>query len=850
MEKLPVDDFLEEIKSSLNQNSRLILSAAPGAGKTTRVPPALSLNYPGKVLVLEPRRMAAVSACHRIAEEQKWSLGKEIGYQVRFENKTSSETKLIFMTEALLARQMLSDPELKGVDLVILDEFHERSASVDLTLSLLKELRSLGSEIKILIMSATLQSQEISNYLEAAPILEIPGKLFPLQISQQKNQQKLRIDKEFFESVKLKIKNCLSRTKNDILVFLPGVGEIRRLSNLLEEQSWMKDCLVSSLHGRLSLEEQGRVLQKGNQQRVILSTNIAESSVTVNGVDTVIDCGLEKVSTWDYRTGFSRLEVQRISLASSRQRAGRAARQKEGFCEQMWSSQDELSMSKDRPAEIQRIDLSEILLFLAHHGIRNFENFDWFQKPELNRLRMSLKKLFLIEALTPEGRLTPLGREIIRWPLSPELGVILSHFVSLKQIKLGAQIVSCLQEPDFLKIKPEEHPEGLILESDLSFRLDFLSGKIKLDRSEIQFSALERIKDSTNSLMAYFSKPSSGQINTIPSSNMSDTFIKKELLKCWPHRLCRRRENTNRGICFDGHGVQLATQSFVKESAFFLILNGLDGTLTSETLVSSAIGLNKEDVMEVLKSRIELNQELKFNEDKQEILLSVQRKIGAIPLEEAQYERPTPSQLQELLPKLALSRWDLWINENKALSQYLKRIVFLIQNFQFVPDKCQDAIQKFNVEDWKIQSLNEACYAENSYKNLISKDLYCYFENNLPEEIRRVLVQEVPEEIQVPSGKIHKINYDNPDSPTLEIRLQEIFGWSQSPSLLYENIKLTLSLLAPNYRSVQLTKDLSSFWKNAYTDVKKELRSRYPKHSWPDNPLEAQAIAGPRKRKL
>ncbi len=849
MEKLPVDDFLEEIKSSLNQNSRLILSAAPGAGKTTRVPPALSRTYPGKVLVLEPRRMAAVAACHRIAEEQNWTLGKEIGYQVRFENKTSSETKLIFMTEALLARQMLSDPELKGVDLVILDEFHERSASVDLTLSLLKELRSLGSEIKILIMSATLQSQEISKYLEAAPILEIPGKLFPLQISQQKNQQKLRIDKDFFESLKLKVKNCLSRTKNDILVFLPGAGEIRRLSNLLEEQVWTKEYLVCSLHGRLSLQEQTRILQKANQQRVILSTNIAESSVTVNGVDTVIDCGLEKVSTWDCRTGFSRLEIQRISLASSRQRAGRAARQKEGFCEQMWSSQDELSMAKDRPAEIQRIDLSEILLFLAHHGVRNFESFDWFQKPELSRLRMSLKKLFIIEALSSDGHLTPLGKEILHWPLSPELGVIFSHFSGLKQIKLGAQIVSCLQEPDFIKIKPEEHPEGLTLESDLSFRLDILNGKIKLDRSEIQFSALERVKDSANSLMTYFSK-NFGQTNVNASSTISDKFIKKELLKCWPHRLCRRRENTNRGICFDGHGVQLAAQSFVKESAFFLILNGVDGTLASETLVSSAIGLDKEDVMEVLKSRIELNQELKFNEDKQEILLSVQRKIGAIPLEEAQYQQPTPSQLQELLPKLALSRWDLWINDNKGLSQYLKRIEFLIQNVQFVPDKCQDALQMFNLEDWKIQSLNEACYAENSYKTLISKDLYYYFENNLPEDIRHALAQEVPEEIQVPSGKTHKINYDNPNSPTLEIRLQEIFGWSQSPCLLYGNIKLTLSLLAPNYRSVQMTKDLNSFWKNAYADVKKELRSRYPKHSWPDNPLEAQAIAGPRKRKL
>ena len=865
MTSLPIDDYLQKIRVGLAENSYLILSAAPGAGKTTRVPPALMKMTEEKVIVLEPRRMAAVAACHRIAEEQNWTVGNEVGYQVRFEKKFATDTKLIFMTEALLARKMLEDPELKGIGIVVIDEFHERSASTDLTLSLLKELISLGSNIKVLIMSATLQSQEISAYLGEAKIFEVPGKLFPLQVQKQKNPQVIKTDKFFYDSMKDKIKFCLGKTKNDILVFLPGTGEIRRLENILNEENWANHCAILPLHGRLPLDAQRLVLQKNSQQKIILSTNVAESSVTIDGVDTVIDCGLEKSSTWDYRTGFNRLELQRISLSSAQQRAGRCARQMPGYCEQLWSATDELSMTKERIPEIQRMDPSEILIFLSHHGIRNFESFDWFQKPDAKKIAVSIQRLQLLGIFQSDHSLTDLGKKIIHWPLAPEIGVLLAHFESIGQVELGCAIVSLMQEPDFVSVNPKLYPQDLAKESDLDFRLRILNDEIRLERSELNFSGLQKVKESISSLKNIFSKKvfssgkeqkSSGSANNSFASvkNKSSIFLdekamKLEILKSWPHRLCRRRKNSNKGLCFDGHGVQISDSSFAINSDFFLILSGIDGALSTETLVTAAIGYSKEEVLKTLPHLLQNSEELKFIEDKEEVLLASERKIGAISLEEPKYKTLTENELQDYLPRIALARWETWIQGNEDLSSLTLRLHFLIHNKDYVTEDLKNIIEDFSLNEWKEKSLHEAAYNESSYKNLISKNMNSYFRQNLPWEIQNALENEVPEKLPVPSGKSYKIDYQNLESPALHVRLQEVFGWKTNPSVLFQKIKIKLYLLGPNFRPAQITNDLASFWQNTYHEVKKELRTRYPKHSWPDNPLEAIAIAGPLKRK-
>ena len=300
---LPIDEFIPDILSTFEKGKNLVITAAPGAGKTTRLPPALLKVTSGKVLVLEPRRMAAIAAAHRIAEENHWQIGQEVGYQVRFANKTSAHSRLIFMTEALLARQMIEDPELEGVDAVILDEFHERSLHVDLALGLLRELQELGRDIKILVMSATLEADKIAAYLGNCPVISVPGKLFPLDVQYQKSSQHLQTFPHFYDNLVSTVKTAQANTDKDILVFLPGVGEIERAKEALSSWAAAKNIQIVPLHGTLALEDQRQALQKASSQRIILSTNIAESSVTLDGVNTVIDSGLAKNMKQDPRTG-------------------------------------------------------------------------------------------------------------------------------------------------------------------------------------------------------------------------------------------------------------------------------------------------------------------------------------------------------------------------------------------------------------------------------------------------------------------------------------------------------------------------------------------------------------------
>ena len=418
---LPIDDFIPAILQRITSENNLVITAEPGAGKTTRLPPALLTAVKGKIVILQPRRMAAIAAAHRIAEENNWQVGEEVGYQVRFINKTSNKTRLIFMTEALLARQMTHDPELENVDIVILDEFHERSLHVDLMLGLLRELQQIGRNIKIVVMSATLESEKISQYLGNCTVFSVPGKLYPLEIRYQKSSQLLKTPHIFYENLIRLIQIAQTETSKNILVFLPGVGEIERAKQSLLAWASSKNIEIICLHGSLPLEAQRKALQKSSQQRIILSTNIAESSVTLEGVNMVIDSGLAKVMKQDLRTGFSRLELSRISLSSAIQRAGRAARQFPGICYKMWSQHDEQLFKKSDIPEILRFDLSESLLFLAAQGIQNFENFSWFEKPAKANIERAIHCLQSTEILNSKNKLLSIGSQILLFPLPVRL---------------------------------------------------------------------------------------------------------------------------------------------------------------------------------------------------------------------------------------------------------------------------------------------------------------------------------------------------------------------------------------------------------------------------------------------
>lgn len=834
MISLPIDDFIPEIQTNLKNGMNLVITAAPGAGKTTRLPPALLKITARKILVLEPRRMAAIAAAHRIAEEQGWQVGQEVGYQVRFANKTSDKTRLIFMTEALLARQMIDDPELNDVDLVILDEFHERSLHVDLALGLLRELQELGRDIKLLVMSATLEADKIASYLGQCSVIQVPGKLFELDVRYQKNSHILQTTPNFFDHLFQTIKEAQLQTKHDILVFLPGVGEIDRTHDKIEAWAAEKNIDVIPLHGSLSIEDQRRALQKGTRQRVVLSTNIAESSVTIDGVNTVIDSGLAKSMKQDYRTGFSRLELGRISLSSAIQRSGRAARQYPGVSYRLWNKMDELSFGKSEIAEIQRVDLTESLLFLAAQGVSDFEKFTWFEKPSSVAIQKAVQYLQLAEALDSKNKITALGREILHFPLPVRLAKLILVAQARGSAELGADLAAILQERDFIRRESVSAFIGDQTECDLTIRLDVLHQYRKTGKAprEAAFMALQTVDQSARQIRSLIKGKSA-------SATPEQDELRILLLKAFPDRLCRRRGTSERALMVGGRGVKIHKDSLVRESEFFVALNGVEGSSDSETMVSLACGFSKDFILAQFKNEIERLKDVTFIEEKGQFFAREYKSLYGLPLDEPSLTPASKSEVEEKLPQILVEKWDLVLKHNEHLANWWSRFEFL-QRHQELPE--------MDIEALKKEAFAMASVGEHKMTALYEKDLNYFFETAFPSDLVQTMRKELPEKIKVPSGSAIPVIYPADKPPYMEVRIQEIFGWLETPKLLNGTIPLTLHLLGPNFRPVQVTASLESFWKNGYAEVRKELRIRYPKHQWPEDPADGIAEAKGRRR--
>lgn len=841
---LPIDDFIPAIEEKIKLSGNLVITAAPGAGKTTRLPPALLKAVTKKVIVLEPRRMAAIAAAHRIAEEQGWQVSREVGYQVRFANKTSSETRLIFMTEALLARQMIADPELSDVDLVILDEFHERSLHVDLALGLLRELQELGREIKILVMSATLEADKISSYLGNCDVVSVPGKLFELDVRYQKGSQLLQTFPAFYENLFQTLKEAQIQTDKDILIFLPGVGEIDRAKNTFQAWADSKNIDLIPLHGSLNIDDQRRALQKTSRQRIILSTNIAESSVTLDGVNTVIDSGLAKNMKQDHRTGFSRLELGRISLSSAIQRAGRAARQFPGICYRMWNKMDELSFTKSEIAEIQRVELTESLLFLSAQGVSDFNAFTWFERPPAVALQNASQYLKISGALDENNKITNLGKKILHFPLPVRLAKLMLVGMDMGLTELASEMAALLQERDVLRKESVSSFLGDNFECDLSARLEVLHHfrQSKKAPKEAAFFSLQTVDQSARQIedvarrLAHHSAHHSEK--AIPNKEKSLDSIKTILVLTYTDRLCRRRGKSERALMVGGRGVKLQAESLVKTSEFFVALNGMEGSSDSDTVVSLACGFDKDFILNTFKDKIEKTRDVTFIEEKGQFYTREYRSLYGLPLDEPSLHVASQEEISEKLPLILTEKFDLVLKNNDKLFHWWERLQFLEQQKPL----------NLNFEELKLEAFSQATMGESKIQTVMAKDLVFFFENVFPSDIVQTLRTEIPERIEVPSGSKIKVCYPLDKNPYLEVRIQEIFGLQETPKVYHGKIPITLHLLGPNYRPVQVTSSLESFWKNGYPEVRKELRIKYPKHQWPEDPADGTPEAKGRRR--
>jgi ATP-dependent helicase HrpB len=869
LDPLPLDDAWSGIHEALKLHRNLVLVAEPGAGKTTRFPPRLLasglLPVNQKILMLEPRRLAARASAHRIAFEQGWQVGREVGYQVRFENKTSPSTRLQILTEGLLARRLLSDPELSDIGAVILDEFHERSQHTDLALGLLFELQSLARpDLRLIVMSATLDAEKVSAYLENCPIIRVPGRTYPVTVHHSQRPLSIETGPGFLDRVSESVIDVVSGKKpsaGDVLVFLPGAREIRGVRERVATRTSEAGFLSLELHGSLPLEDQDRAIRRLNENsgyrgKIILSTNIAETSLTIDGVGTVIDSGLARVARTD-SLGFSRLGLSRISLASATQRAGRAGRQGPGHCHRLWSRLDEASMPAFEQPELLRTDLTDPLLALLSQGVNDAEGFSWFEKPASSQIEEAQRTLTELGFRDPQtGALTPEGREALKLPLSARLARLLLEATRAGSTDLGARMAALLSERDPV-VRAVDLKRRARSESDLLERLHLIDERdSRVDIDRVATANIRRVIDAL--------KSSAGRIDIrkLPPAPLElgrlddDDLALRLLLLSFPDRLCRRRRPKEPAArMVGGKGVQLAPFSVVETAEYFVALDSNEAPATSATASGSrsdpqitiASRVERDWIRALFPQAVSRSSAIVFDPDS----LSVQKQTGMrfrdLPLEDAHSGRPDAEEAFPVLMDAARRHWDTHFAKHENLAQVLARLRFVRRTLA-PEDPLWVGIE--SADSPVAQSfLEEVCFGETRLTSALEKPLGDAFIRHLPPNISSLLEDTAPERLAVPSGSRLRIHYPDDRDPYVEVRIQEMFGMRETPRVARQKVALVIHLLGPNFRPVQVTSDLASFWKNGYAEVRKELRARYPKHSWPDDPLTARPEAkGSRRR--
>ena len=845
MTPLPIDDRLPEILGAIRAHRSLVLTAEPGAGKTTRVPPALlgagllPPEHPS-VLVLQPRRVAARATAARIAEERGWTLGDEVGYIVRFERKIGPRTRLRVATEGVLTRMLLADPLLEGVGAVVLDEFHERSLHTDLATALLREVRrALRDDLILIVMSATLDAEPIARYLEA-PVLRVAGRTYPVTIAYRPSDGAPLPDR-----VASAVVDAVSGSSDpgDILAFLPGAEEIRRASSRLAPDAERLGLVVLPLHGSLPAPEQDRALRPSERRKVVLATNIAETSLTIDGVRTVIDGGLARFARVDPATGLDRLELGRISRASADQRAGRAGRTSPGHCVRLWAMRETRGLSAFDPPEVLRVDLAAAVLTLHAWGVPDPRRFDWFEVPAPEAIDAAEDLLRLLGAIEAQGgRTTALGLALQRLPIHPRLGRLLLAAARAGVPEAAAGAAALLSEKDILtRSGPNagpRQPESLD-ESDLHLRLDLLDqaeaagfrpGRIDPRVDPRRARDVARVRDD---LLRLARRLVPGDP---PGVADPEAALRRALLLAFPDRVARRRRaGESSALMVGGRGVRLAPESSVREAEFFLVLDARGdrrNSGASEPLARIASAIDVRWIEEEFTDHLQRSEVVRLDADSGRVVgLSTASYRGLI-LREVPTGAVDPSQAAEALADALAPDAIEFARRDEATARWLDRVACLAR---WMPEA---GLPTINAEAI-AEAIRHACAGARSIDEVRRVPLVPLLQGRLTAQQLRRLDEAAPESIVVPSGSRHQIAYEPGGPPVLAVRLQELFGWPETPRIAGGRVPLVLHLLGPNHRPVQVTDDLRSFWSTTYFQVRKDLRNRYPRHSWPEDPRDA-----------
>ncbi len=821
---LPVENVLNEVRLALSHQRAAVLEAPPGAGKTTRVPVAL-LDEPWcrgqRIILLEPRRLAARAAARRIAHERGEQVGRSIGFRVRGESVVGPDTRLEVVTEGVLTRMLQADPSLPGIAAVVFDEFHERSLHADLGLALvLGATRVLRDDLRVLVMSATLDGERIANLLGDAPRIRSVGRQFPVEhrYDPPVNRQPLA------GHVAAVVREALQATTGSLLVFLPGAGDIHRVRDMLSG-AVPTDVDVRPLFGALSSHDQDAAIAPApaGRRKVVLATNVAETSITIDGVAVVVDSGLERVPRFNPRTGMSRLETVRITRASADQRAGRAGRTAPGIAIRCWSTAEHAGLIPYTRAAILDADLAPLALDLAVAGFPDPAELPWLDPPPPAHFATASALLRDLGALDDLGRLTDNGRAMAAWGVHPRLAHLLARAADIgsRTFRRATFVAALAEERDILRGDGRPPP------TDLRLRLDLLerdADTALMSGATVDRGALATVREQASRLMAR----ATGRL--VSDHEATDAALLAAW--AWPDRVARRRDSAGRFVMRSERGARLDVSDALAHSEWIVAIEVDDSG--REGRVQRAIALEAHDVAALIDGEATTRTVVEWNSLLGVVTIRREVTLGAIvvrddPIDRAEPELITAAFLEGIRQTgIGALPWSDTARMIRA------RLAFLHSHDPTWPDVSDTALET-SLTTWLLPSLRDMRRLE----DLRRVDLGARLLDLTSWSQRTQLETLAPERIEVPSGSRVVVDYADPVAPVLAVRLQEVFGMQESPRLFGGRVPLVMHLLSPARRPVQITRDLASFWRSGYFEVRKDLRGRYPRHHWPEDPLEA-----------
>ncbi len=844
---LPIDDALPALHTALTTRTCAVLEAPPGAGKTTRVP--LSLLTADwldgrRIVMLEPRRLAARASAHYMARTLGESIGQTVGYRVRGDTRVSSRTRIEVITEGVLSRLIADDAALEAYGIVVFDEFHERSLHADIGLALTLETQQhLRPSLRILVMSATLDGDQVARVLgspaDPAPVVRSAGRAYPVTTHHRPPRPDDRTD----AAVARVVREALASDEGDLLVFLPGMGEQRRVAERLAGDPLLTthQATVHVLHGSLPLAEQDAAIaaSASGQRKVVLATSIAETSLTIEGVRVVVDSGWSRLPRFDARAGLTRLDTIRVSRASADQRRGRAGRVAPGVCYRLWEAAEDHGLVPRTRPEILDADLSSLALELADAGVHDPATVRWMDLPPAGAFAQARDLLRQLGALDTQGRITPHGRHMAAQPVAPRLAHLLIGAQQRGLHRLGTEIVALLEERDVLRGEQGPPPTDLRLRLE-ALRRNSSSDAVGVHGAWIDRDAMRRVRELARQLERESRRPASAPQQHAPTGNARGDadldHVGLLLALAYPDRIAQRRAGGEpRFLLRAGTGASVARGDALADAEWLAIAE-LDGS-PPEYRVARAAALTREEVIEDFGDQVVVDSVVEWHAGSQSVRGRRRSTLGALVLADSALTTLDTALVREaILAEVRRVGVEAlpWSDGGRRTRERLAFVHAHSPGDPVWPDVRTESLHA-SLNDWLAPHLEGV----RRWSELAALDWSGMLLALLPWDRRSALDRLAPTHLEVPSGSRIAVDYSDPVAPVLAVKLQEVFGWTTTPMLCDGRVPVTLHLLSPAQRPVQVTRDLAGFWRTSYFEVRKEMRGRYPRHPWPEDPLTA-----------